>query len=755
MSLGFYDFCFIKLMDILGISSFYHDSAAAIIRDGKLIAAAQEERFSRVKHDARFPVEAIKFCLQEAGTTIDQLEAVVFYDKPLLKFERILETYYAFAPKGIVSFVTGMPVWLREKLFLKNLILNQLRQIEPFEKGDFNLLFSNHHLSHAASTFYLSGFDEAAVLTIDGVGEWSTASIWKGQGNDLVPVKTLNFPHSLGLLYAAFTYWLGFKVNSGEYKVMGLAPYGNSNSEQVQRFLEIIREKLVRIYPDGSIWLNQDYFTYTTKLRMVDDKKWSDLFGMARRKPDSALEPVHCDLALAIQMVTEEVVIKMAQEAKRLTGASKICLAGGVALNGVANGKLQKKGLFEDIFIQPASGDAGAAPGAALAVYHQYFGKERILDKDKPDGMSGALLGPEFSDLEIQKQLRKFDVHWEELENFEQLAGSTAKKIEAGKVVGWFQGKMEFGPRALGNRSILGNPADPEMQQKLNQKIKKRESFRPFAPSVLQSDAKNYFDCTSEAPYMLLITRVSKAIKHPLPNNFDKLNWREKLALKRSELPAITHVDHSARIQTVNAQTNPRFWTLINHLKGLTGKGVVVNTSFNVRGEPIVCSPEDAYRCFMTTDMDYLVMGNLLFDKQKQGPFTESIVKSPAGKIILTEKQIMETSLVITAGFIGLWFLYEKNWLLLTGFSIAVFSLISRFFARILGTLWMWLAHQLGRIMPKLILGVFYYLFLTPLAFFQRIFSKDDLDILPDEKRDTLWKDVEKQVVKEDFEKLW
>ncbi|KAA3631794.1 MAG: hypothetical protein DWQ02_15830 [Bacteroidetes bacterium] len=742
-------------MDILGISAFYHDSAAAIIRDGELIAAAQEERFSRVKHDARFPLEAIKFCLQESGTTIDQLEAIVFYDKPLLKFERILETYYAFAPKGVASFVSGMPVWLKEKLFLKNLIRDQLKQIQSFRKKDFKLLFSNHHLSHAASAFYLSAFDEAAVLTIDGVGEWSTASIWKGRGSDLIPIKTLNFPHSLGLLYAAFTYWLGFKVNSGEYKVMGLAPYGNSKRERVQKFVQIIKEKLIKIYPDGSLWLNQNFFTYSTKLRMVDDSKWSDLFGIARRKPDSALEPVHCDLALAIQMVTEEVVIKMAREAKRLTGASKICLAGGVALNGVANGKLLELKDFEDVFIQPASGDAGGAPGAALAVYHQYFGKERLVNKGSPDGMQGTLLGPEFSDLETQKQLRKYNVHWEEFKDFGELSRITAEKIQAGEVVGWFQGKMEFGPRALGNRSILGNPADPEMQQRLNLKIKKRESFRPFAPSVLESDAMQYFNCPVKAPYMLLITQVSEEIKIPLPDGFDQLSWQEKLHSKRSKLPAVTHVDYSARLQTVSDKINPRYWTLINHLKQLTEVGVVVNTSFNVRGEPIVCSPEDAYKCFMTTDMDYLVIGNLLLDKQKQGPFLKAATEDARGKITLSEKQIGESSLVITAGFIGLWFLYKKDWFLITGFSLAVLSLISNAFARILGTIWMWIAHQLGRVMPKLILGVFYFLFLTPLALIQRVFRKENMDLFPDEERISLWKDVEKQVEKEDFEKLW
>lgn len=742
-------------MEILGISAFYHDSAAAIIRDGEIIAAAQEERFSRVKHDARFPVEAIKYCLQETGKTISELDAVVFYDKPLLKFERILETYYAFAPKGVASFVTGMPVWLREKLFLKNLIRNQLRDIHPFEKDDFKLLFSDHHLSHAASAFYLSPFDEAAVLTIDGVGEWSTASIWKGRGNNLVPVKTLNFPHSLGLLYSAFTYWLGFRVNSGEYKVMGLAPYGNSKGEQVQQFLKIIKEKLVRIYPDGSIWLNQKYFTYATTLRMVDDKTWSELFGFSRRKPDSKLEPIHCDLALAIQIVTEEVVIKMAQEAKRLTGASKICMAGGVALNGVANGKLLETGVFEDIFIQPASGDAGGAPGAALAVYHQYFGNERFVNTENPDGMKGALLGPEFSDLEIQKHLKPFNAHFKLFKDFDQLSRVTAQKIDNGKVVGWFQGRMEFGPRALGNRSILGNPADPEIQQRLNLKIKKRESFRPFAPSVIKSDAKDYFDCPEEAPYMLLISQVSDSIKKPLPDDFDQLSWKEKLYLERSKLPAVTHVDFSARLQTVNDKTNPPYRKLLDHIKQTTGHGVVVNTSFNVRSEPIVCSPLDAYRCFMTTDMDFLVMGNLLFDKQKQGAYQDRVVKKDSQKIVLTDKQTIETSLVITAGMIGLWFLYKEDWLLVTGFSIAVLSLISGFFARKLGIIWMWLAHQLGRVMPKLILGLFYFIILTPLAFLQRVFSKDNMDLLQDEQRLSSWKDVEKQVHKKDFEKLW
>ncbi len=604
-------------MIILGISAFYHDAAAAIIQDGKVIAAAQEERFTRRKHDASFPSNAIKFCLKYAGVSIDDLDAVAFYDKPFLKFERLLETYYAFAPKGLKSFVKAMPVWLKEKLFLKRTIHQELNKIESFDKKNLKLLFPEHHLSHAASAFYPSPFQCAAILTIDGVGEWATASICKGEGNNVTVLKELHFPHSVGLLYSAFTYYLGFRVNSGEYKLMGLAPYGNPNSDEVKRFENIIKAELVDIKNDGSIWLNQKYFNYATGLRMVNDKKWEKLFGFAKRSPETPLQAVHCNLGLAIQNVTEEIVIKMAMEARRLTQSENLCMAGGVALNCVANGKLLQKGLFNDIFIQPAAGDAGGALGAALAAHHLYFEKERGKI-ERPDSMKGSYLGPEFSDLDIELMARKFKAKYTFYDDFEKLCEKVVAFIVDGKAIGWMQGRMEFGPRALGNRSILGDPRNPEMQKKLNLKIKYRESFRPFAPSVLEEGASKYFELDMPSPYMLLVQPVRRELWTDLPENYHSLPLMEKLYFQRSSLPAITHIDRSARIQTVNQNSNRRYWQLLTKFKAFTGCGVLVNTSFNVRGEPIVCTPEDAFQCFMRTEMDYLVIGNFLFDKREQ-----------------------------------------------------------------------------------------------------------------------------------------
>ncbi len=614
-------------MFILGISAFYHDAAAAIIQDGKVIAAAQEERFTRKKHDASFPSNAIKFCLKYAGVSIDELDAIAFYDKPFLKFERLLETYYAFAPMGLQSFVKAMPVWLKEKLFLKRTIYQELSEIEIFDKKKVKLLFPEHHLSHAASAFYPSPFQNAAILTIDGVGEWSTASICKGEGNKITVLKELHFPHSVGLLYSAFTYYLGFRVNSGEYKLMGLAPYGNPHSEEVKRFERLIREELVDIKSDGSIWLNQDYFNYATGLRMVDDKKWEKLFGIPKRLPESPLEIQHCNLGLAIQKATEETVIKMAQEAKRLTNADYLCMAGGVALNCVANGKLLQQNIFKDIFIQPGAGDAGGALGAALAAYYLYFEKERKLS-DQPDGMKGSYLGPEFSDLEIEMMARSFKAKYTFYNDFEKLCEKTASLISEGNAIGWMQGRMEFGPRALGNRSILGDPRNPEMQKKLNLKIKYRESFRPFAPSVLEEEVSQYFELEKPSPYMLLVQPVKKELWNDLPENYHSLPLMEKLYFQRSTLPAITHIDQSARIQTVSKNTNFRYWQLLSKFKELTGCGVLINTSFNVRDEPIVCTPEDAFRCFMNTEMDCLVIGNYLFLKDGQSKWENKEVSN-------------------------------------------------------------------------------------------------------------------------------
>ncbi|MHB8882712.1 MAG: carbamoyltransferase family protein [Thermodesulfovibrionales bacterium] len=609
-------------MNILGISAFYHDSAAAIIHDGEIIAAAQEERFTRKKHDPSFPTNAIKFCLQYSGSTIPELDAVVFYDKPLLKFERLLETYYAFSPKGLKSFITAIPVWLKEKMFLKRLIHEELGKIESYDKNKMKLLFPEHHLSHAASAFYPSPFENAAILTIDGVGEWATASICHGEGNKISILKELHFPHSLGLLYSSFTYFLGFKVNSGEYKLMGLAPYGNPTSENVKKYISIIIDNLVDIKPDGSIWLNQDYFDYSTGLRMVNDAKWNILFGFPRRESESELQQHHCDLGLAIQQVTEDIVLKMAKEAKRLTNAEYLCMAGGVALNCVANGKLLEEGLYKDMFFQPAAGDAGGALGAALSAYYIYFEKERIIP-NTPDSMKGAYLGPEYSSLDVQLMSVKYKAQHTYHDDFNKLCDEVASLISKGKVIGWMQGRMEFGPRALGARSILGDARNPEMQRKLNLKIKYRESFRPFAPSVLREDCGQYFDNVSYSPYMLLVAPVVKDRRVGLPDNYESLPLKDKLYYLRSDLPAITHIDFSARIQTVHKETNPKYWQLISAFKEQTGYGVIVNTSFNIRGEPIVCTPEDAYRCFMRTEMDYLVIGNCFFEKSKQPQWDE------------------------------------------------------------------------------------------------------------------------------------
>ena len=610
------------LMKILGISAFYHDSAAALIDNGEIVAAAQEERFTRKKHDPGFPSNAVKFCLEYGGLTINELDAIVFYDKPLLKFERLLETYYAFAPKGIRSFLTAMPVWIKEKMFLKRLINEELEKLGYDKKKKVKMLFPEHHLSHAASAYYPSPFEKSAILTIDGVGEWATASICLGEGKDISILKELRFPHSLGLLYSAFTYFLGFRVNSGEYKLMGLAPYGDPTSPDIKKYEDIILSELVELKEDGSVWLDQEYFDYATGLKMVNEHKWEALFGFKTRKPEDALEAIHCNLGLAIQNITEEAVLRMAREAKKITGADYLCMAGGVALNCVSNGKLQKAGIFKDIFIQPAAGDAGGALGAAQAAYHIFFGQERKVTW-KADAMRGSYLGPTFSDLEVELTAKKYKAVYTHYENFKDLSKDAAKLLADGNVVGWIQGRMEFGPRALGGRSILGDPRNAEMQKKLNLKIKYRESFRPFAPSVMAEHSAEYFDYDGISPYMLLVHPVAENRRLPVPDNYSSLDLREKLYFQRSDLPSITHIDYSARIQTVHKETNPKYWELINAFRELTGYAVVVNTSFNVRGEPIVCTPNDAYRCFMRTEMDYLVVGNYIFDKKKQPEWME------------------------------------------------------------------------------------------------------------------------------------
>ena len=611
---------------ILGISAFYHDSAAVMIVNGQIIAAAQEERFTRIKHDASFPYFSCKYCLEYSGYSIDQLDAVVFYDKPYLKFERLLETYYALAPRGLKSFIKAIPVWLNEKMFLKRIIKKELSRVHPFDRKKLKLLFPEHHLSHASSAFYPSSFDDAAILTIDGVGEWATATICKGSGSSIKVLRELRFPHSVGLLYSAFTYWLGFKVNSGEYKLMGLAPYGNPQSSRTIKYIELIKTHLVNINDDGSIWMDQSYFNYCTGLRMVNEKKWQDLFGFCRRAPESDIDQEHCDLAYAIQKVIEEIIIYMASEAKKLTGAKNLCMAGGVALNCVANGKLFQEGLFDKIFIQPAAGDAGGALGAAYAAYHLYFNKSRKKYPAGQDGMKGTFLGPSFSNLDIEQVSRKYKGVWEKFESVDLLTQKVADLIASGYIVGWFQGAMEFGPRALGHRSILADARNTEMQSRLNLKIKNRESFRPFAPSVLEEDQTEYFKLTSSSPYMLVVAEVEDQRREVLPENYFDLPLLERLRVTRSDIPAITHIDFSARVQSVSKITNKRYWSLINNFKSLTGYGVIINTSFNVRGEPIVCSPEDAYLCFMNTDMDYLVMEDYVFAKVDQPRTTQSSV---------------------------------------------------------------------------------------------------------------------------------
>lgn len=609
-------------MNILGFSAYYHDSAACLIRDGQIVAAAQEERFTRLKHDDSFPVNAINFCLDEGGISANKLDYVVFYEKPFIKFERILETYYNFAPAGFKSFSVSIPMWIKKKLFLKSKIKSEFYKLSGEKVPKFKILFPEHHLSHAASAFYPSPFDEAAILTIDGVGEWATASLCFGKGNKIEMLRELKFPHSLGLLYSAFTLFTGFRVNSGEYKLMGLAPYGNPESPEVKRFITLIKTHLVEIKSDGSILLNMDYFAFATKLTMLYQKKWENLFGIKMRLPESPTEQCHCDLAAAIQQVTEEIVILMAAEVKHLTGAENLCMSGGVALNCVANGKLLRSGMFKNIFIQPAAGDAGGAVGAAYTALYLKEGKERKTDNVN-DCMKGALLGPEYSDMEIEKLCRKLGAIYYRADTIKEVDIQIARFIADGAVVGWFQGKMEFGPRALGNRSILGDARNPEMQKKLNLKIKYRESFRPFAPSVLIEDMPEYFESDVASPYMLLIDYVNANHKRPLPSDYHELALKEKLYYLRSDIPAITHLDFSARVQTVHKEINPRYWNLINTFKEQTGYGIIVNTSFNVRGEPIVCTPLDAYRCFMHTEMDYLVMNNYIFDKKNQPEFED------------------------------------------------------------------------------------------------------------------------------------
>jgi carbamoyltransferase len=594
---------------ILGISAYYHDSAAALLCDGEIVAAAQEERFTRKKHDARFPSHAIEYCLAEAGCSLTDLDYVVFYDKPLVKFERLLETYLSYAPNGIRSFIAAMPVWLKEKLFLKAELKKQFTVLAGCGIADLpQLMFTEHHQSHAASAFFPSPFDRAAVMCLDGVGEWATTSVWLGDGNQLTPQWEIDFPHSLGLLYSAFTYYTGFKVNSGEYKLMGLAPYGEP------LYVDVIFDNLLDLKQDGTFRLNMKYFNYASGLTMTGPG-FSKLFDEPVRRPEAQLTQFHMDIASSIQAVTEEVVLRLARTVQRELETDYLCLAGGVALNCVANGRILREGPFKDIWIQPAAGDAGGALGSALAIWHQYSDQPRKVNSS--DSMAGSYLGPRFSNDEIKIYLDSIGASYEYMEDA-QLMPRLAAAMEGESVVGWFQGRMEFGPRSLGGRSIIGDPRSEKMQSIMNLKIKYRESFRPFAPCVLAESVGDYFELDRSSPYMLIVAQIQEKMRIEMSEQQQKLFGIEKLNIKRSQLPAITHVDYSARVQTVHADTNPRFHALLSAFQQRTGCGVLVNTSFNVRGEPIVCTAEDAYRCFMRTEMDYLVLENYLLVKPDQ-----------------------------------------------------------------------------------------------------------------------------------------
>ncbi|HZI19087.1 MAG TPA: carbamoyltransferase [Pyrinomonadaceae bacterium] len=602
---------------VLGISAYYHDSAACLVRDGEVVAAAQEERFTRKKHDHRFPSHAAEFCLKHAGITPEALDFVAFYDKPLLKFERLLETYIDYAPRGLRSFMMAMPLWLREKLWVRD---GLARELEAAAGAGFagKVLFTEHHESHAASAFFPSPFESAAVLTMDGVGEWATSSYGYGRGNELHLLAELRFPHSLGLLYSAFTYYTGFRVNSGEYKVMGLAPYGEP------RYAQLILDELIDLREDGSLRLNMKYFDFAAGLVMTNGK-FDRLFGGPARRPEGELTQREMDLARSVQEVTEEAMLRMARHAHRETGERNLCLAGGVALNCVGNGRILREGPFERVWVQPAAGDAGGSLGAALSVWHQYLGRERDAPTTYapwPDGMRGSYLGPEFSDEEIEEFLLTAGAGYRRV-GAGELASRVARLLADGMVVGWFQGRMEFGPRALGARSILGDPRSPRMQSQMNLKIKFRESFRPFAPSVLRERVADYFDLDCDSPYMQLVAPVREELKLAPTNGEEKLFGIERLKAARSTVPAVTHVDYSARIQTVRREENPRYHELLSAFERLTGCAVLVNTSFNVRGEPIVCTPPDAYRCFMRTEMDCLVLGDFLLLKSEQGRLAE------------------------------------------------------------------------------------------------------------------------------------
>ncbi len=599
-------------MRVLGLSAYYHDSAAALVVDGKVIAAAQEERFTRKKHDAGFPANALKYCLAEGGLALADLDYVAFYEKPFLKFERLLETYVAFAPRGFRSFRMAMPLWLKEKLLQKRLLTDELKKVGGNGCAvEEKVVFSEHHLSHAASAFYPSPFREALILTMDGVGEWPTTSVAIGRDNQIEVIKEIHFPHSIGLLYSAFTYYTGFKVNSGEYKVMGLAPYGEP------KYVDTIMSEIIDVKPDGSFRLNQDYFNYCTGLTMTSNR-FARLFGAPVRTPDKPLTQFHTDVAASVQAVTEDVVLRLCRALRAESGLSRLCLAGGVALNCVANGKVWREGIFDDIWVQPAAGDAGGALGAALATYYGNFQEPRTVPNGL-DGMSGAYLGPAFEQADTEARLAAVGGTFVVLDD-KSIIDATVEALVQEKAVGWLQGRMEFGPRALGARSILGDPRSPAMQKTLNLRVKYRESFRPFAPSVLREDVAKWFEFDDDSPYMLMVAGVREERRKPMTEEQQTLFGIEKLNVPRSDIPAVTHVDYSARIQTVHEETNPRYYRLLDRFKARTGCPVLVNTSFNVRGEPIVCTPEDAFRCFMGSEIEVLVVGNCLLRKEDQDP---------------------------------------------------------------------------------------------------------------------------------------
>jgi carbamoyltransferase len=719
-------------MNILGISAFYHDSAACLVRDGEIIAAVQEERFSRKKHDERFPRQAIDYCLREAGlTSASQLDVVAFYEKPFVKCDRIFSTYLGVAPRGLQSFLHAVPVWIKEKIWIKQTLREELKFEGP-------ILFPEHHEAHAASAFFPSPFEEAAVLTIDGVGEWATTTIGRGAGNRVELLRELHFPHSLGLLYSAFTYYLGFRVNSGEYKVMGLAPYGEP------RFRDVILSEVLELKDDGSLRLNLEHFDFLAGLRMTNDS-FARLFDGPRREPEGELTQRHMDVARSLQAVTEEAMLRMARHAHEVTSIRKLCLAGGVALNCVGNGRILREGPFEEIWIQPAAGDAGGAVGAALLAWHHYHDQPRHAPGDH-DAQKASLLGPAFDPLTF---IESADIPHEKLSDAEVME-RTAALLDQRQVVGWYQGRVEFGPRALGNRSILGDPRDPEMQARLNEKIKFRESFRPFAPAVLRERVAEYFELDQPSPYMLLVAQVKSAAGSTADN---VSGFGQRLRAVESAIPAVTHVDGSARIQTVDAHENPRLHALLHAFEQRTGCAVLINTSFNVRGEPPVCSPDDAYRCFMRTGMDFLVLGNYLIDKRQQ-PVLAPEPKRPALTWLASEYATIDhspralrrfgfTMGIVLAIVAAVVLRRNANIALLIAGAAALFAILAQFAPSALAAVhrgWMMLAFILGWVMTRVILTLTFFLVLTPTGLLQRLAGKRAFDVAFRTGENTYWK---------------